>query len=114
LESVLVAHPAVVEAAAVGVPDDLTGEAVWCFWSPLHPDGPDVSEELRDRVAAELGRPFRPARVVRVDALPRTRSAKILRRAVRAAAIGEDPGDLSTAENPEALDGIRAALREAR
>jgi acetyl-CoA synthetase len=72
--------------------------------------GPDVGEELRDLVAQELGSPFRPARAVRVSALPRTRSAKILRRAVRAAALGEDPGDLSTAENPESLAAIRDAV----
>ncbi|MEW6581732.1 MAG: AMP-binding protein [Actinomycetota bacterium] len=110
VESVLVGHPAVAEAAAVGVPHDVTGEAVWCFWTPVDPAGPDVGPELAERVAHELGRPFRPARVLRVPALPRTRSAKILRRAVRAAALGEDPGDLSTAENPEALDAIRAAV----
>ena len=50
------------------------------------------------------------ARILVVDALPKTRSAKILRRAVRAVAVGEDPGDLSSAENPQSLDGIRAAL----
>jgi acetyl-CoA synthetase len=110
VESVLVGHPAVAEAAAIGVPDDLTGEAVWCFWVAIDPAGSDVGEDLRESVGKALGRPFRPARVVRVPALPKTRSAKILRRAVRAAALGEDPGDLSTAENPEALDGIRQAL----
>ncbi len=110
VESILVGHPAVAEAATVGVPDPVKGEAVWCFWVPTDPEGEDVSAELAERVAAELGRPFKPSRVVRVGALPRTRSAKILRRAVRAVAAGEDPGDLSSAENPEALDGIRAAL----
>jgi acetyl-CoA synthetase len=110
VEGILVGHPAVVEAAAVGVPDEVSGEAVWCFWVPADPGAPDVGDELRDLVAHELGRPFRPARAVRVAALPKTRSAKILRRAVRAAALGEDPGDLSTAENPEALDAIRAAV----
>jgi acetyl-CoA synthetase len=109
VESVVVGHPAVTEAAAVGVPDATKGEALWVFWVPSDPEGPDVSGELRRRVASELGRPFTPSRVVRVEALPRTRSAKILRRAVRAAALGEDPGDLSTAENPEAVEAIRAA-----
>ncbi len=110
VESILVEHPAVAEAATVGVPDDTKGEAVWCFWVGVDPDGEDVSADLAERVAGDLGRPFKPSRVVRVPALPKTRSAKILRRAVRSAAIGEDPGDLSSAENPEALDGIRGAL----
>jgi acetyl-CoA synthetase len=110
VESILVGHPAVVEAATVGVPDETKGEAVWCFWVPRDPDGDDVSAELAELVATELGRPFKPSRVVRVEALPKTRSAKILRRAVRAVAIGEDPGDMSSAENPQALDSIRASL----
>jgi acetyl-CoA synthetase len=112
VESVLVSHDAVVEAATVGVPDATKGESVWCFWVPVDPDGADVSAELRDLVAKELGRPFAPGKVVRVGALPKTRSAKILRRAVRAVALGEDPGDLSSAENPEALDQIKAALAD--
>jgi acetyl-CoA synthetase len=110
VESILVGHPAVMEAATVGVPDETKGEAVWCFWVPTDAEGPDVSDELADLVASELGRPFKPSRVVRVEALPKTRSAKILRRAVRAVAVGEDPGDMSSAENPQALDAIRAAL----
>jgi acetyl-CoA synthetase len=110
VESILVGHPAVIEAATVGVPDETKGEAVWCFWVPRDPAGDDVSPELAELVATELGRPFKPSRVVRVEALPKTRSAKILRRAVRAVAVGDDPGDLSSAENPQALDAIRAAL----
>ena len=61
-------------------------------------------------VAAVLGKAFAPGRVVIVEALPKTRSAKIVRRAVKAAALGIDPGDLSSVENPESLDAIRAAL----
>jgi acetyl-CoA synthetase len=110
VESILVAHPAVAEAAAVGVPDEQKGEAIWCFWTPAHRDGDDVSSQLRTQVANRLGKPFTPGRVMRVDALPRTRSAKILRRAIRATAIGADPGDLSGAENPEALELIRGAV----
>ena len=98
------------EAACVGVPDDVKGEAVWLFWVPADEDGEDESAAIAERVAHDLGRPFKPSRVVRVAALPKTRSAKILRRAVRAVAVGEDPGDLSSAENPQALDAIRAAL----
>jgi len=109
VESVLVSHPSVAESAVVGVPDETKGEAVWCFVVAPGANA-DLADELAERVAGELGRPFKPSRVVLVDALPKTRSAKILRRAVRAVAVGEDPGDMSSAENPQALDGIRAAL----
>jgi acetyl-CoA synthetase len=61
-------------------------------------------------VAAALGKPFAPERVLFVSALPKTRSAKIVRRAVRATALGEDPGDLSTVENPETLKEIADAV----
>jgi acetyl-CoA synthetase len=109
VESVLVSHPDVAESAVVGVPDETKGEAVWCF--VVAPGADDsLTRELADLVAQELGRPFKPSRVVLVDSLPKTRSAKILRRAVRAVALGEDPGDMSSAENPQSLDGIRAAL----
>ncbi|CAG7585696.1 AMP-binding protein [Rhodococcus opacus] len=112
VEAVLTAHPAVSEAAAVGVPDQKKGEAVWAFWVPRvdADDDTDISAELIARVAAELGKPFAPSVVHRVSRLPKTRSAKILRRAVRAAALGADPGDLSGAENPEAVDEIRAVV----
>ena len=98
VESVLVSHPDVAESAVVGVPDETKGEAVWWFVVAPGAD-PELAGELSELVASEL-----------VDALPKTRSAKILRRAVRAVAVGDDPGDMSSAENPQALDGIRAAL----
>ncbi|MBK5230783.1 MAG: AMP-binding protein [Thermoleophilia bacterium] len=115
VESVLVADPAIAEAAAIGVPHETKGEAVWCFAVPVGgldavDDAKALAARLATAVADELGRPFKPSKVVLVPALPKTRSAKILRRAVRAAALGEDPGDLSSTENPESLDGIRIAL----
>jgi acetyl-CoA synthetase len=110
VEAVLIGHPAVAEAAAVGVPDDTKGEAVWAFWVPRAGEFADVSAELRALVADELGKPFAPSLVRPVAQLPKTRSAKIMRRAVRAAALGLDPGDLSGAENPDALDLIRDAV----
>lgn len=112
VESVLTTHPAVAEAAVVGVPDSAKGEAVWAFWVPrAGADTNGVSDELRKRVADGLGKPFAPAKVWIVPALPKTRSAKILRRAVRAAALGIDPGDLTSAENPEAVDAIGVVVR---
>ena len=111
VEAVLATHPAVAEAAAVGVPDAKKGEAVWAFWVPRRGAGEDVSAELREMVAEELGKPFAPSAVYRVAQLPKTRSEKILRRAVRAAVLGTDPGDLSGAENPEAVAEIRSLVQ---
>src|SRR5207253_8386014 len=112
LESAAVAHPAVAEAAAVGVPHDVKGEVAWLFCVPVpgaEPDG-EVAGEVAERVAADLGRAFKPDRVLFVRALPKTRSAKIVRRAVRAAVLGKDPGDLSSVENPESLAELAHVL----
>ena len=112
LESAAVAHPAVSEAAAVGVPHEVKGEVAWifCVASPGHEPTEDLAAEVAARAAAELGKAFKPDRVVFVPALPKTRSAKIVRRAVRAQALGQDPGDLSSVENPEALEAIARAV----
>ena len=112
LESAAVAHPGVLEAAAVGIPHDVKGEVAWLFCIPA--PGVDVDDGLAAEVSAlvaeQLGKPFQPERVVFVTALPKTRSAKIMRRAVRAKALGDDPGDLSSLENPEALEEIANAV----
>ena len=97
IESVLVGHPAVNEAAAIGVPHEVKGESVICF-AVLRP-GQAVSDTLRqeliDRVTQAMGRAIRPDRVLFVRELPKTRSAKIMRRVIRATYLGRDPGDLS-------------------
>jgi len=105
LESAAVNHPAVVEAAAIGVPHEVKGEVPWLF-CVLQSDEEVVPEDVSRAVTDELGKAFKPERVLFVAALPKTRSAKIVRRAVRATALGEDPGDLSTLENPESLEEI--------
>ncbi|MDQ3670201.1 MAG: AMP-binding protein, partial [Actinomycetota bacterium] len=112
LESAAVAHPAVSEAAAVGIPHDVKGEVAWVFCVLAPGDEPtrDLAAEVGEAIARELGKAFRPDRVVFVPALPKTRSAKIVRRAVRAKALGEDPGDLSSLENPESLEAIAGAV----
>ncbi len=121
VESVMITHPQVAEAAAVGVPDTVKGEAVWAFWVSRSDDGTDaiddetaeqIGAELAALVGRELGKPFTPSRVWRVNALPKTRSAKIMRRAIRAAALGIDPGDLSGAENPDAVGEIRRLVAD--
>jgi acetyl-CoA synthetase len=109
LESAAVSHPAVREAAAIGVPHEVKGETAWIFASLL-PGAEATPDDVAAHVAAELGKAFKPERVFFVEALPKTRSAKIVRRAVRAKALGQDPGDLSSLENPESLDAIEAAV----
>ena len=112
VESALASHPGVLESAAVGVPHEVKGETIWCFVvvKPGVERSAELEVALRDEVADQLGKAFAPSRIVFVDQLPKTRSAKIVRRAIRAAAIDEDPGDLSSLENPDSLAGIRAAL----
>jgi len=112
VESALVSHPDVVEAAAVGLPDELKGEQLWGYAVLAADVAP--SEELRAElvavVADQLGRSFRPAGIRFVRALPKTRSAKVVRRVVRAVATDADPGDLSSLEDPSALAAIREAV----
>jgi acetyl-CoA synthetase len=109
LESAAVGHPAVVEAAAIGVPHDVKGEVAWLY-CVLAPGAEATPKDVSAAVTHELGKAFAPDRVLFVSALPKTRSAKIVRRAVRARALGLDPGDLSTLENPEALEEIARAV----
>lgn len=112
VETVLSAHPAVAEAAAVGVPHEIKGEAVWCF-AVLRPGFEPTDAlrlELRQRVAHALGKAFTPEHVKFLKDLPRTRNGKILRRAIRARALGQEPGDLSSLENPQALEEVERAV----
>jgi acetyl-CoA synthetase len=111
VESVLVSHPAVVEAAAVGVPDETKGEALWCFvvLAPGVSAGDALRAELADVVADGLGKSFKPSAVRFTAALPKTRNAKVLRRAVRSVVTGKDPGDLSSLEDPATVDAVMAA-----
>jgi acetyl-CoA synthetase len=112
LESAAVSHRAVAEAAAIGVPHEVKGEVAWvfCVLKPTDEASPALSRQVADTIADELGKAFKPERIVFVPALPKTRSAKIVRRAVRARALGQDPGDLSSLENPDALDEIARAV----
>jgi acetyl-CoA synthetase len=111
VETVLVEHSAVAEAAAVGLPDEVKGESLWCY-VVLGP-GVEPSDELRAElvalVAARLGKSFTPAGVRFAAAIPKTRSAKVMRRAIRAVATGGEPGDLSGLEDPSTLEKIAAA-----
>jgi acetyl-CoA synthetase len=147
VESLLVAHDLVTEAAVIGVPDELKGTAMVAFCvltkegadslsSPPYKEGvaegrgaspsessppfeggvrlqpgggyKDLEAELKALVARDMGKPLAPSRIHFVSALPKTRNAKVMRRVIRSAYLGEDPGDLSALENPRAVEEIKS------
>jgi acetyl-CoA synthetase len=113
VESILVADPAVVEAAAIAVPDSVKGSAVVCVCvlRPGEAPSEELAQRLRARVAQELGKPLAPRAVLFVSDLPKTRNAKVMRRVIRAAVLGLDAGDVSALVNPESLKEIARAAR---
>jgi acetyl-CoA synthetase len=105
LESAAIGSGIVAEAAAVGIPHDVKGEVAWIFCVATPGEEQDDAR-VAGAVTDVLGKAFKPDRILWVTALPKTRSAKIVRRAVRARALGKDPGDVSSLENPESLEEI--------
>jgi acetyl-CoA synthetase len=116
IESALVANPMVAEAAVVGRPDDMTGEAVCAFVvlkqaRPTAEEGLRIAKELRDWVAKEIGPIAKPKDIRFGDNLPKTRSGKIMRRLLRSIAKGEEiTQDVSTLENPAILEQLKVTL----
>jgi acetyl-CoA synthetase len=115
VEGAAIEHDSVNQAAAVGVPDDTTGTAVVLYTVLEDEDGygsaetDELREEIRAMVGQEHGKPFRPREVLLVDEFPKTQSGKIIRRAIEATYTGEDLGDMSSIENPEALEKLKDA-----
>jgi acetyl-CoA synthetase len=108
VESILVSHQDVVEAAAIGVPHPVKGSEVivFCVLAPGVQPGEEIRRELIGLVASALGKPLAPKEVRFVRDLPKTRNAKVMRRIIRAAYLGEDPGDTSSLVNPETVNEI--------
>jgi len=115
IESALVAHPLVAEAAVVGKPDETTGEAICAFVvlkrsRPTGEEARQIAKELRDWVAKEIGPIAKPKELRFGDNLPKTRSGKIMRRLLRVLAKGEEiTQDISTLENPAILNQLKEA-----
>ncbi|HLF00535.1 MAG TPA: hypothetical protein VI547_01070, partial [Anaerolineales bacterium] len=111
IESVLVAHSSVAEAAAIAVPDEVKGNEVVCFCvlKPNQTPSDELRETLKSKVADDMGKPLKPREIKFVLDLPRTRNAKVMRRIIRAAYLGQDPGDTSSLENPASVEEIRRA-----
>jgi propionyl-CoA synthetase len=104
-------HPNVAECAVVGVADPLKGQMPLAFAVLKDPSKGTAAADVMDTVDKQLGPIARPRAVHFVTLLPKTRSGKTLRRSIQALAEGRDPGDLTTIEDPGALEQIRAALR---
>jgi acyl-coenzyme A synthetase/AMP-(fatty) acid ligase/REP element-mobilizing transposase RayT len=120
VESLLVAHPLVTEAAVIGVPDEVKGTAMVAFVvlnnesnneekSKIEIRNSRLASELCELVARDMGKPLAPSKIHFVSALPKTRNAKVMRRVIRSAYLGEDPGDLSALEDPKSVEAIANA-----
>ncbi|MBP0011206.1 MULTISPECIES: acetate--CoA ligase [unclassified Roseofilum] len=110
IESALVSHPSVAEAAVVGKPDDLKGEEIVAFVTleGTYSASEDLEKELKQHVVGEIGALARPGEIRFTDALPKTRSGKIMRRLLRSLAGGQEiAGDTSTLEDRSVLDKLR-------
>ncbi|WP_369940005.1 propionate--CoA ligase [Xanthomonas medicagonis] len=115
IEEAIAGHPQVAEAAVIGMHDELKGQVPVVFATLKTQAAPEavagIVEQLRQCVVERLGAVARPAQVYLVQALPKTRSGKLLRRSLQALAERRDPGDLSTLDDPGALDEIRKVLQ---
>jgi acetyl-CoA synthetase len=117
VESALVAHPKVAEAAVVGATDPVTGQAIVCFVilrGEAGDGGDDLVKELRDHVGASLGPIAKPRQIMVVQELPKTRSGKIMRRLLRDVAENRQLGDVSTLTDSTVMDAISAKLPDSR
>jgi len=112
VENVLVSHPLVIEAAAIGVPDEIKGQVVVAFVVLQANSEPTetLRVELMLQVTKELGKPLAPREIRFVRDIPKTRNSKVMRRLIRSVYLSEEPGDLGALVNPEALEEIRQAL----
>ena len=112
IEESVSSHPRVAEAAVIGVHDELKGQVPVVFATLKSGDGDstETAAQMMRTVTEQLGAVARPSRVYVVNALPKTRSGKLLRRSLQALAEHRDPGDLSTLDDPNALDEVKRAL----
>ena len=112
VESALVSHHSVAEAAVIGVPDEATGQAIVAFVTPKDraEPGDELTTELREHVAQEIGKLARPKSIFYAQDLPKTRSGKIMRRLLRDIADGNELGDVSTLRDPSVVEELSAQV----
>ncbi len=107
VESLLVADKNVVEAAVIGVPDEIKGTKMIAFCVLGSSETENLETELKQLVAKDMGKPLAPSKIHFVSAIPKTRNGKVMRRVIRAAYLGENAGDLSALENPNVVEEIK-------
>lgn len=114
IESSLVSHPAVAEAAVVGKFDELKGEAIFCYVTleGTAVESEELRKELVGHVAGEIGPIARPQAIVFADDVPKTVSGKIMRRILKAIADGTDVGNITTLQNPETVEVLKGKVEE--
>lgn len=112
VEALLNAHDAVAESAAIGIPHPVKGEevAAFCVLKPGFSPNETLRAALVKRITDELGKPLKPREILFASALPKTRNAKVMRRVIRAAYLGLDPGDTSSLEDPSTVQAIQQAV----
>jgi acetyl-CoA synthetase len=112
IESALIEHPAVSEAATIGVPDEIKGEDIVCFvvLKPGYTPNEKLREELKAQVIKIMGKTLKPKDIKFVKDLPKTRSAKIVRRIIKSTYIGKEVADVSSVENIDAINEIKNAI----
>jgi acetyl-CoA synthetase len=116
VESALVSHEGVAEAAVIGIPDESTGQAIVAFVTPqdgVEP-GDTFTADLREHVAERIGKLARPKSVYYTEDLPKTRSGKIMRRLLRDVADGKELGDVSTLRDPSVVESLSAQVKASR
>jgi acetyl-CoA synthetase len=111
IEAALIEHPAVSEAATIGIPDKIKGEDIVCFvvLNPNYKPDESLREALKIQVIKIMGKTLKPRDIKFVKDLPKTRSAKIIRRIIKATFLGKEISDISSVENPYAIEEIKNA-----
>ena len=112
VEGAINAHESVAESAVVPVPHEIKGNSIYAYVvlrEGIEPS-PQLKNEILDTVSTEIGKIARPDTIHWSAGLPKTRSGKLLRRSIQAVCEGRDPGDMTTIEDPTALDQIKSAM----
>ena len=114
IESAIVSHPRVAEAAVIGQQDEDSGQSVAAFvtLSGDQDGGDEMVQDIRDHVAKKIGKLARPKRIIWADDLPKTRSGKIMRRLLRDIAEGRELGDVTTLRDPDVMEQLEGRIKE--